>query len=78
MSDSSSKFSKDFLFNLLSKAGRGKDEVIEVLGKEIGAAIAALWKKPFAELIKHNKIQITLELVPKSLKKKSVVKDKEL
>ncbi len=75
MSDSSPKFSKDFLFNLLSKAGRGKDEVIEILGKEMGGAIAALWKKPLAELIKHNKIQITLELVPKSAKKKNQPKE---
>lgn len=62
----SSKFTREMLFTLLSKAGRSKDEAVEILGREIGQAIAAMLKRPLSEIFKHNKIQLTIELVPKS------------
>ena len=60
---------KEFLLSILSRAGRGKDEVMHILGQEIGSAIAAVLKKPLGELVRTHKLQITMELTPKSGKK---------
>ena len=56
---------KDLLVTLLTKAGRSKDEVIQILGREIGSALAAMLRKPLAELARNQRLQVTFEFVPK-------------
>ena len=50
---------------LFARAGKGKDEVIQILAREIGQAMAAMIKEPLAQLAKHQKLQISFEFVPK-------------
>jgi hypothetical protein len=57
---------RDTLLTFVSLAGKGKDEVLQVLARETGTAIAALLHQPLADLAKHNRLQVTIELVPKS------------
>jgi len=57
---------RDTLLTFVSLAGKGKDEVLQLLAREPGAAIAALLRQPLADLAKHNRLQVTVELVPKS------------
>lgn len=61
---------RDTLFTFVARAGKGKDEVLQTLARETGAAVAALLKQPFAEfwtdLAQNHRLQVTLELVPKS------------
>jgi hypothetical protein len=61
---------RDILNTLLSKAGRSKDEVIQILGREIGLALAAVLAKPLEQLTETKRIRITVELVPKAKDKK--------
>lgn len=65
-SKSEASAARDLLITLIAKAGKGKDEVIQVLGREIGTALVALLKQPVQELFRNQRLQITLELVPKS------------
>jgi hypothetical protein len=51
---------------LFAKAGKGKDEIVQIVAREIGAAVAAMLKEPLTLLAKHQKLQISFELVPKS------------
>jgi hypothetical protein len=67
---------KDLVFSLLSKAGRSKDEVIQILGREIGLALAAVLAKPLEQMTENKRVRITVELVPKSTKKKKSSKKK--
>jgi len=61
---------RDTLLTFVARAGKGKDEVLQILARETGAAIAALLKQPLADfasdLAKNHRLQVTLELVPKS------------
>lgn len=66
--ESAAAAAKDMLFTLITRAGKGKDEVIQVLGREIGTALVALLKQPVSELFRDQKIQITIELTPKTKK----------
>jgi len=59
---------KDIVFGLLSKAGRSKDEVIQILGREIGLALAAVLAKPLEQMTENKRVRITVELVPKAKK----------
>ena len=61
-----SKNARDLIVTLLSRAGKGKDEIVQILAREIGVAIAAMLRGPLSELAKHQKLQITFEFVPKS------------
>jgi hypothetical protein len=62
---------RDIVINFLSKAGKGKDEFVQVLGREIGLALAAVLEKPLSQLAENNRISVTIELEPKDrLKKK--------
>lgn len=63
---------RDFLGALASWGGKGKDEVIKILGREIGQAAAAILKEPLNQIIGGRKLQITLELIPKDGKKRVV------
>lgn len=60
---------RDTLLTFVARAGKGKDEVLQVLARETAATIAALLKQPLADFGKdlaHNhRIQLTIELVPK-------------
>ena len=60
---------RDILLGLLSKAGRSKDEVIQILGREIGLALAAVLAKPLEQITETKRVRITVELVPKAKKK---------
>ncbi|NBQ52754.1 MAG: hypothetical protein EBU49_04130 [Proteobacteria bacterium] len=61
---------RDTLLTFVARAGKGKDEVLQILARETGSAIAALLKQPLADfasdLAKNHRLQVTLELVPKS------------
>ena len=50
---------------LFARAGKGKDEVVQVMARELGMAVAAMLKEPLAQLAKHQKLQISFEFVPK-------------
>jgi hypothetical protein len=60
---------RDLVFGLLSKAGRSKDEVIQILGREIGLALAAVLAKPMEKMTENKRVRITVELVNKAKKK---------
>ena len=57
---------KDLISSLASLAGKGKDEVVQILCREIGLATAAIWKEPLAQILENRKLQITFEFVPKA------------
>ena len=57
---------KALLGALFARAGKSKDDVVQVLAREIGVAIAAMLKEPLGELAKHHKLTISFELVPKA------------
>ncbi len=57
---------RELLFNILSKAGKGKDEFVQVLGREIGLALAAVLAKPLEQMSETKRIRVTVELVPKA------------
>jgi hypothetical protein len=50
---------------LFARAGKGKDEVVQIIAREIGVAVAAMLKEPLAKLAEHQKLQISFEFVPK-------------
>ena len=68
--------SRDIVSGLLLKAGKSKDEVIQILGREIGLALAAVLAKPLERITENKRVRITVELVPKS-KKKSAAQTKK-
>ena len=51
---------------LFAKAGKSKDEIVQIIAREIGMTVAAMLKEPLAQIAKHQKLQISFELVPKS------------
>lgn len=61
----------DILTSLLSLAGKGKDEAIQIVGREIGIALAAMLKEPLAMLVNNRKLKVTLEFVPNHEKSES-------
>lgn len=50
---------------LFARAGKGKDEVVQIIAREIGVAVAAMLREPLSQLAKHQKLQISFEFVPK-------------
>lgn len=63
---------KEVFSNLAGLAGKGKDELIQILCREIGQATASVLKEPLAQLLKDKKLQLTIEFVPvKNDEKKS-------
>ena len=54
---------KDLINNALKGAGKSKDELIQILGREIGLAWAAVLKDPLEKLIDNKSLQITIKLV---------------
>ena len=63
-SESSSSSAKEVLSTLAGLAGKGKDELVQSICREIGQATAAVLKEPLAQLLKDRKLQVTIELVP--------------
>lgn len=59
------KKAKALISALFARAGKSKDEVIHMVAREIGMAVAAMLKEPLALLAKHQKLQISFEFVPK-------------
>ena len=51
---------------LLAKAGKSKDDVVKIIAKEIGQAIAAMLKEPLKKVAEHQQLKVTIELSPKS------------
>lgn len=64
----------NLVLGLLSKAGRSKDEVIQILGREIGFALAAVLAKPLEQMTESKRVRITVELVPKAKAKTTTKK----
>jgi hypothetical protein len=57
---------KALIAAVFARAGKGKDEVVQIIAREIGLAVAAMLKEPLAQLAKHQKLQISFEFTPKS------------
>lgn len=57
---------RDLISSTLDRAGKGKDELVRVLGREIGLAFAAVLAEPLAKLVANRKLQITMELVERA------------
>ena len=51
---------------LVVHGGKSKDEIVQVLCREIGVATAAVLKEPLNQVLENRKLQITMELVPKA------------
>lgn len=50
-------------------AGKGKDEIVQVLCREIGVAVAAVLREPLTQVLENQKLQVTLEFAPKQKRK---------
>ena len=61
---------REFLGALASWAGKGKDELVQLICREIGVATAALLKEPLSQVMEGKKIKFTIELVPDDEKEK--------
>jgi hypothetical protein len=59
------KMARDVINQVLSKAGKSKDEFIQILGREIGFALAAMLREPLEQLVESKKLCISIELVAK-------------
>ncbi len=59
-----SSSAKELLSMLAGLAGKGKDELVQSICREIGQATAAVLKEPLAQLLKDRKLQVTIEFVP--------------
>jgi hypothetical protein len=60
---------------LFARAGKGKDEVVQIIAREIGVAVAAMLKEPLSQLARHQKLQISFEFVPKEGHEKALAKE---
>ena len=56
---------KALLAGIFARAGKSKDEVVGIVAREIGVAVAAMMKEPLSQLAKNQKLQISFEFVPK-------------
>jgi hypothetical protein len=58
---------KELFAGLLKSAGKGKNEVISVLGREMGLAFAAMVKEPLQKIVDSKAVNINfkIELVDK-------------
>ena len=69
---------RDIIGGLASIAGKGKDEIVQIISREIGIAVAGAIKEPLTQILDSKKITITLEFsnrndtkTPEKPKKKS-------
>ena len=56
---------RELIGAMASWAGKGKDELVQILCREIGIATAAVFKEPLSQVLENRKLQITFEFVPK-------------
>lgn len=56
---------KDVVQGAFKNAGKSKDEIIQLLGREIGLAWAAVLKEPLEKLLENKTLQIEVQLVSK-------------
>lgn len=61
-----SRAAKALLTAVFSKAGKGKDEIVQIIAREIGVAVAAMLKEPLSRLAESHKLQFSIELTPKN------------
>lgn len=61
--DMNLKSAKDLLGSLAALAGKGKDEIAQIVCREIGNAMANVLKEPITQVLRGRKLQVTLELV---------------
>lgn len=62
---------RDLINAIAGWAGKGKDEIIQVLCREIGVATAAVLKEPLTQVVENQKLVITIEFSPKAEVKKA-------
>lgn len=62
---------KEFLGQLANWAGKGKDEIVNMICKEIGLAVAATLKEPLRQAFQDKSLRFTVDLVPKDDEKQS-------
>ncbi len=67
---------KEFLSAMASIAGKGKDDRVQVICREIGTATAMVLKEPLGKLLENKKIHITIELVPHEESQKKTTRKK--
>ena len=60
-----SRAARAIMSTIFARAGKGKDDVVQILAREIGMAVAGMLKQPLSELAKNQKLQISFEFVPK-------------
>jgi len=60
-----SKAVRAILSTIFARAGKSKDDVVQIVAREIGMAVAGMLKQPLSELAKNQKLQISFEFVPK-------------
>ncbi len=58
------RIASELLSSILVRAGKGKDDIIQIFSREVGFAIANMLKEPLQKLTESKKIQITIEVVP--------------
>ncbi len=59
---------KDLIASVAGWAGKGKDELVQMLFREIGQAVAAMLKEPLTQVIENRKLQISIEFTPRKHK----------
>jgi hypothetical protein len=57
---------RELISTLASIAGKGKDEMVQIISREIGIAVAGVVKEPLRQVLEDSRMKITIELVPKS------------
>lgn len=67
---------KELFSTVLKSAGKGKDEVITVIGREMGLAFAAMVKEPLQKIVESKalKVNFQIELVDKGKSKPTTKK----
>lgn len=69
---------RELISTLASIAGKGKDEMVQIISREIGIAVAGVVKEPLRQVLEDSKLKVTIELVPKdgdvTVKKKTTKK----
>ena len=62
--NNSSNSLRDMVGALASLAGKGKDEIVQIISREIGLAVAGLLREPINQALRDKKMRITIEFVP--------------
>lgn len=63
---------RELVSSLALIAGKGKDEIVQIISREIGIAVAGVIKEPVHQILEDRKLKITLELVPKKAQTSAV------